>query len=153
MRAMAEIELVEVEETLAIVRSAHCSHSELPDTISRLYGELMTAYPEAEMTGPPRIYYLSWDQGSCVIEAAIPVETSSGFQPGDLKTYPAVKAAKLDHVGPYTELHKSWEHMWGEMGRLGLAGGMPCWDSYVTDPEEEPDTSQWLTELYIPLAG
>lgn len=150
---MPEFEIIELDECLCLTKSGTCRHAELPDTISRLYGEIMESDPEATMADAPRLYYTRWDLGDCDITAAVPVEPGATGRSGvELTTFPACKALCVTHIGPYEGLHESWTLLWAEMQRRGLQPGGHPWDRYVTDPAEEPNPANWITELNIPLA-
>ena len=37
------------------------------------------------------------------------------------------------------------------MEKNGMQPGSAPWESYMTDPAEHPDPTQWRTEIYWPL--
>jgi effector-binding domain-containing protein len=91
-------------------------------------------------------------EGTFDMEAGAPVakhvdETDQIKQ----STLPAGPTAKLTHVGPYENLgaaHKT-VHEWLEENNREAACNP--WEIYVTDPEQEPDNTKWVTEVYYPL--
>ena len=54
----------------------------------------------------------------------------------------------LVHVGPFSGLRDACERLQEWVG--DRAAG-PFWESYVTNPREEPDSSRWVTEIFLPL--
>jgi hypothetical protein len=66
----------------------------------------------------------------------------------DLGVEPAGRAAVLRHVGPFSGLRDACArlHEWA-----GERAAGPFWESYVTNPREEPDSARWITELFLPL--
>ena len=32
-------------------------------------------------------------------------------------------------------------------------GDLVCWETYLTDPQSEPDPARWQTQLFVPLKG
>ncbi len=144
-------EIVDVPEAQALVASATCAHSQLGPVIGEAFGGLMQRYPDAELIDAPRIYYRRWAENDCDIDAAAVIDPAS--VPGaHLTTYPACRAVMSTHVGPYDGLADAWMQLWAEVQAAGLQpAASPPWDSYVTDPGEEPDSSQWVTEIYIPI--
>jgi effector-binding domain-containing protein len=54
----------------------------------------------------------------------------------------------LRHVGPFSGLRDACArlHEWAGDRAVG-----PFWESYVTNPREEPDSSRWVTEIFLPL--
>lgn len=149
---MFSFEFVEVPAMTCLVRRAACRHDELGHTIGRLVHEIIEANPDAVMQGPPMIRYLKWEPETCEIEAAVWVE--DGTRPGqgsELKVLPGCSAVMHEHVGHYDGLADAWARFWQEVEKQGILVQMPCWDAYVTDPADEPDSSKWVTQLYIPL--
>lgn len=150
---MAGYEYIDVEAVTAIVMTATCAHDQLGPTIGNLFADLSSANPEAELVGAPMVVYTDWRVDSCDIEVALPVEPGTTPRSGTiLKTYPACTALMTTYVGPYEGLPEAWMGIWRYVEANGVDAGMPCWDSYVIGPNEEPDASKWTTELYIPLA-
>lgn len=67
-------------------------------------------------------------------------------------TYPETRAVVHRHVGPYTELHGTYAALEKAIAAAGLRPTGPARESYETNPEEEPDTSTWVTEIIWPVA-
>lgn len=150
---MSQLEIVQVPEFVALVRSTRCRNDQLAHEIGRLYGEIMHGNPDAELAAPPCLFYTSWEPEESEIQAVLPVDPASVPHPAsELKTFPATKAARLNHVGPFTLLHESWMRIWQLIKEQGLqpSGGAP-WDCYVTDPGQIQDPSELVTELYVPI--
>lgn len=135
-----------------LTRRATCQHAELGPVIGRLFGEIMRTNPEAVLQGPPMVRYLRWDPSDCEVEAACWVEAGTVPGPGcGYSEFPACSAAMSEHVGPYEGLAAAWAEFWEEFNKRGILASMPCWDCYVTDPEEEANPANWITQLYIPI--
>lgn len=147
-----EFVIVEVPEYTALTRQATCSHADLGPTISQLFGEIISGNPDAELVDAACLYYLDWRADDCQIEGALPVDMGTDAGAGStLKTYPACQALQGTYTGPYEGLADAWMQAWTYVQDNGLnASGTP-WDRYVTDPGEEPDSSKWITEIYIPV--
>lgn len=64
----------------------------------------------------------------------------------------AVPTAVTSYIGPYEGLGEEWGRMMGEIAARGLAPGMPCWESYVTDPTPDTDPATLRTDLYCLVA-
>ena len=54
----------------------------------------------------------------------------------------------INYYGPYEESNKPHEAIEKYLQAKNLTASLPCWEEYVTDPEEEPDQSKWLTRIY-----
>lgn len=103
------------------------------------------------MSDAPCVYYLEWE-GHAKVECVVPV--AEGTPPGGgatVKTFAPTEAFMGTHVGSYSALKDTWTALWAEIERLGLQPAGPPWERYVTNPEEEPDTSKWVTEVYVPV--
>jgi AraC family transcriptional regulator len=149
---VAEIEFIEVEAVSAIAIRRTCNFDELAKLIPELFGQISLSNPEAEMIGPPMLKYYDWTPPTCIVEAACPVASGTKAGPGtEIREYPACTALFLEHQGPYEGLPQAWLDLWKFAEVNGVLADVPCWDTYVTDPGEEPDTSKWITELYIPI--
>jgi effector-binding domain-containing protein len=149
---MAELEIVDVPEAHVLAKRATCRHSELGPTIGRLYGELMSTYPNAKMMAPPCVYYLEWREEDCDIEAAVEVDASGMEGAADLKKVPACRAVRTTFVGHYDGLADAWMRLWSDIREQGFQPeALPPWDCYVTDPQEEADPGRWITDLYVPV--
>ena len=66
-------------------------------------------------------------------------------------TLPGGPAAVYVYIGAYDGLRAAWQQFGEWVKRQGREQDGPFWESYVTDPRQEPDPSQRLTELYMPL--
>jgi effector-binding domain-containing protein len=107
----------------------------------RLFGRL--ADLGVEPAGPPYIRYLRTG-AELELELGIPVGPDAGQSSG----LPGGRAAVLVHVGPFDGLRDACARLQEWAG--DRAAG-PLWESYVTNPREEPDSSQWITEIFLPL--
>ena len=61
---------------------------------------------------------------------------------------PGGRAAVLVHVGPFSGLREACARLQEWAGERAVG---PFWESYVTNPREEPDSSRWITEIFQPL--
>ena len=106
----------------------------------------------AAVAGPPFALYHRVSEAGADLEAGVPVATPA---PGGGRVRagmrPAGRVACATHYGPYETLEKTYEALqaWAEEQGHTLATVM--WESYETDPEEEPDPSRWRTDVYWPL--
>ena len=103
-------------------------------------------------TGPWFTHHLKMDAKTFDFEIGVPVDqavaVAGRVKPGEL---PAATVARTIYHGPYEGLHTAWR----EFSEWILAQGKTCapslWETYLTDPEANPDTSTWRTELSRPL--
>jgi len=107
----------------------------------RLFGRL--ADLGVEPAGPPFIRYLRTG-AELELELGIPVGPDAGQSSG----LPGGRAAVLVHVGPFSGLRDACERLQEWAGERAAG---PFWESYVTNPREEPDSARWVTEIFQPL--
>ena len=86
-------------------------------------------------------------------EAGVPVATpiagGDEVQPGELG---GVEAAVGMHIGPYDTLEQTYTAMMEWITTQGRTVAGPMWETYLTDPDTEPDPQAWRTEVFIPVA-
>lgn len=68
---------------------------------------------------------------------------------GKLDAFTAVKGV---HMGAYDKMEGSYEEMMRYIKDKGYAGDNEWMEFYITDPMEQPDTSQWITHIVYPLS-
>jgi effector-binding domain-containing protein len=66
-------------------------------------------------------------------------------------TLPATKVARTIHRGPYEGLGDAWGQLEKWIKANGHSSASSLWETYVTDPEKNADSSTWQTELTRPL--
>jgi effector-binding domain-containing protein len=143
---MPEIRTIQPQP--AISEHAVTKHSGIPSVVDRvlpeLFGKLQAA--GAEPQGPPFIRYHETGE-EFRLEVGIPAPESVATA-----TLPGGRVAVYRHIGPFTGLPEAFSaaHAWAEEQGEEPAGG--SWESYVTDPREEPDSSKWITDIVVPLA-
>ncbi len=156
------IELVELTLQTTLVVRARCA----PEALGRKLGEMLPAILGVvrarglRLGGAPFTRYLAMDAGMFEIEAGLPVLESlpAGTEEATpsgvtvlVSALPAGPAATTVHEGPYQQLGAAHEALrgWAQANGHTAAGG--GWESYVSDPAEEPDPSKWRTAVFLPL--
>lgn len=147
---MHELEIRELAEQPAAVEHATTPSEGLPSAVDRGFPAIFGRLEKlgVEPAGPPFVRYLeTGDQFT--IELGVPV--AGKLEDGKQANLPAGRAAVWRHVGPYSELRTACERLGAAVEELGEepAGGL--WESYVTNPAEEPDPAKRITEIYLPL--
>jgi effector-binding domain-containing protein len=128
--------------------------SSLPDVLSHL------ASIGVEPAGPPLVIYRVIDMdGDLQIEVGWPVP--SEVAPGDSVTggtLPAGRYVVGTYVGPYDGLLDANTELqdWGEQQGVTWAVEGDRWlgrfESYLSDPQTEPDPSGWRTDILYLIA-
>lgn len=152
---MAEIvQSTEPERTAAVVR-AEVPMTQLTAFFGRAFATVAKEVAEQgrQITGPPFAHYLRMPTDTVLLAAGfpvdLPVQPSGGMEPAVLPGGPAYQAL---HQGPYETLADTYRELEAKIAADGkhLRGGM--WESYLTDPGEEPDPGKWLTQIVQPVA-
>lgn len=115
--------------------------------------------------GPPFFKYNVIDMArELEMEAGVPVATvTDGDDQVVAGVLPAGRYATLTHVGHPSELMAATKALLDWAAEQGLTWDVTAsedgdrWacrlENYLTDPEQEPDMSKWVTQLAFKLAG
>jgi effector-binding domain-containing protein len=122
--------------------------SVIDKTFPALFGRL--AELGIEPSGPPFVRYLETGD-ELDVELGVPVSGGRDLDGVEQSTLPGGRLAVWRHVGPYSELRAACERLEQSVKRAGKEPDGPFWESYVTNPAEEPDASKRVTEIYQPL--
>ncbi len=102
------------------------------------------------MTGVPSGLYFSMDEqeGTTDMAAAVPIKGS--LNEGAVQTIklPASKGFMVNYYGSYQGAEYAHKALDYHIQQNWLTQKQPIIEAYVTDPEQEPDTSKWLTKIY-----
>ena len=55
------------------------------------------------------------------------------------------------HIGPYETLTKTYNVIQQRMIQEGLQPSTDMWESYLSDPQAEPDPANWRTLVVRPV--
>ena len=150
----------EVRDTVAPMPVAFATADTATDqfgpTIGRLLGMVGTATrPQGvSQAGAPFCRYTDWRETSATIDVGVPIagnfETTGDVKAGEL----GVKGPYLfiSYFGPYDKLPDVYGEAEAWMKENGYTWAGAPWDSYVTDPGTEPDSTKWQTDIYIPIS-
>ena len=147
------VETVQAQHA-AVVR-AEVPMSELTSVFDRGFHETARAAGEqgVAITGPPFGFYPRMPSDTVEVlvgfPVAAPVTADGDVEPFEL---PAGRAVTGMHVGSYDDLEQTYAELteWAAAEGLTLADHM--WESYLSDPDAEPDPAGWQTRLTWPLA-
>jgi len=151
------ISVIEVESMPYYGITEEISWSEMgPDFFGQRFGAIGQYLDEdmANMTSAPFAIYHEWDDENQRAKVEVAIAATSD-KPGNERikkgnTYNGT-VVKGIYMGPYdgtADMHMAIdEYMVNNNYEMA---GSP-WESYVTDPAEEPDTAKWVTEVYYPV--
>ncbi|MFY0652182.1 MAG: SRPBCC family protein [Cyclobacteriaceae bacterium] len=120
-----------------------------------VYERLMThmGVNGIEMAGMPMSVYKSVSEISWVADIAIPVSESVTEGNDDIFVASTTggKTVKAVHKGDYFLLDATHLEVEKYMKYKGLTNSGHAYEVYVTDPSTEPDTANWVTNVYYPV--
>jgi AraC family transcriptional regulator len=128
--------------------------------IAKALGEMLGAVfvhaqrAGATLVGQPFTRYLDWGPGLVSIEAGLPIAARVEGE-GDVlaEVLPGGRVAVTTHRGPYEQLVDAHAAVQQWIEERGLhAKGSP-WEVYVTDPADEPDPTNWRTDVFWPIGS
>lgn len=149
------IKVVEVEQMPAISITDTVNAETFSTVMEESFG-LLYMYAlrnEAQFKGHPYTAYHHWDPPSViVIEVGIPLAQPIAGE-GMIKSVmsPGGKAVRAPHWGAYEQIGFAHEALQSYIDILELELNNYPWESYITDPTQEPDTSKWETMVYYPI--
>lgn len=137
----------------AVIRQT-TTPAELAGDLGQLLTRVLSHAVAAGATpaGPPFTRFLHMDDQRVDLETGMtfdrPVPPDGDVQPTEL---PATDAVVVRHLGPYGQLPAAHAAAAAYAREQGHTPSGPPWEVYVTDPGDEPDPANWLTEVYLPV--
>lgn len=122
-------------------------------TVDRAFPVLFGRLEELGVTpsGPPYIRFLQTGE-RLEIELGVPVPGRvAGLDGAERAELPGGRVAVLRHLGHFQGLRDAGERLLAWVEERGEQASGPHWEVYVTDPRSEPDSSKWITDVYVPL--
>ena len=145
------IEELELPGKNYLMKKATVNMNEIPGFIQSSFTQLMVDVQKngTQMEGPPASVYFEWDEENQITSMAAAIPCSNPIDGYDWMPLGG-KAIKTEYKGAYEDMMPAYTAMSDYMMEKGLQGSVAI-EEYLTDPETEPDTSQWLTNIYFVL--
>lgn len=148
----------EIEPQPVLVVRRRIKPPEVAATLAEVLGKvfMLAQRNGVGLAGPPLTRYLEWGPGIWTIEAGMPVTTNvAETSDPDVRadTLPGGLVATTMHTGSYDRLTEAYAAVQQWIEAEGLAANGAPWESYVTDPAEYPDPTDWRTEIFWPVAS
>lgn len=144
-----QINEVEYPETFFVMISDSVSFADMEsffgNSFGKLYGDITAA---GKQPGVPSGLYFTWDttNQTSLMAAAIPVTPAEQVGSYDTITLSG-EALQIDYRGPYDQMEAAHLAMEEYINANGLQMNGPALEQYITDPQTEPDSSRWLTQI------
>ncbi|WP_434995668.1 GyrI-like domain-containing protein [Arthrobacter sp. Ld5] len=128
--------------------------AELSGFFSRAFRDTMAALQAqgVQPAGAPFGKYYGPPGAVVDVEAGFPVAAAiapaGNVAPGSL---PAGRTAEATHIGPYDTMTETYSELERYFTEAGLTPGPVMWESYLSDPEAEPDPAGWRTRICWPV--
>lgn len=152
---MTEFDIRDMTEQPTAVVKAHVPMAELKGFFDRAYGQVFSTLGRqgVQPAGPPFGYYPRKPDETVDVEAGAPVSAPIEAA-GDVvaSRLPGGRVVHGVHVGPYEKLAETYGELMAWVAEQGLTLGEGMWESYLSDPVQEPDPATWRTEIFWPLA-
>ena len=152
---MTEIRIVDLTEQHTAVVHEKVPMAELTDFFARAFEATMRAIRAQRdaPVGPPFGAYHGMPGETVDVEAGFPV--ASPIEDTDDvvgSTLPGGRAVEAMHVGPYDTMTRTYAEIEAWMAENGATPGPLMWESYLSDPGNEPDPQTWRTLIVWPTA-
>jgi effector-binding domain-containing protein len=154
---MAELspEIVELEPQETVAVRGEVAIGDLPVFFARAFHEAAAAASAAgvQIIGPPFGFYPAMPTETVVVEAGFPVATSVVVHGNAHRlVLPGGRAVRVVHVGSYDTMEQTYTDLQRWMAEHDLQPAVGMWESYLSDPQVEPDPATWRTAIVWPLA-
>jgi len=152
---MTDCEILELEPQPTAVVRGDVPLAELSAFFGRAFASVFAVLGQqgVEPAGAPFGLYAGMPADTVPVEAGVAV--SREIEPADdvvPSRLPGGRVASAVHVGPYDTLEQTYAELerWiAEQGLTSLPG--PMWETYLTDPQAEPDPARWRTRVFQPV--
>ena len=149
-----DVHLQRIDPFSYIYITDSCAVQDIQQRKNMLFVELLifAAKSGIELTVRPIVVYHRLDEKFAVFEVGMPVAAHTPVS-GNIrfKTMPGGEKVVANYYGEYDTLedgHNAIQH-WLMRYRRKQDGVI--WETYITDPTDEPDPNKWLTRIYYPV--
>lgn len=144
------------QDYLYVDRTTPMEPAEIGKAMGEAFGAVMGFMQQKGIApaGPALSVYDTYDPNEVSFRAGFFVAPADAAQAdGEIIAgqTPATRALALTHVGPYSELHTTYDAMMAYMQAKGLEIGAPTWEIYVDDPDTT-DPAELRTGIFVTLA-
>jgi effector-binding domain-containing protein len=152
---MTEILVTERSEQTTAVLRERVPMGEMPAFFERAFHATMAAMQAQGVhpVGPPIGKYYGMPSDIVDVEAGFPasaaITAADGVTAG---TLPGGKVVEAVHVGPFDTMQQTYDELTSWVRDQGLVPGEVMWETYLSDPEKEPDPATWRTQISWPVA-
>lgn len=152
---MTNLELIDRPAQPTAVVHERVPMKELPQFFARAFGQVYGALQAQGVVaaGPPFGHYFGMPGETVDVEAGFPVArpviAMGPVQPSSL---PGGGCAHGIYVGPYEGMAEAYGELMQWMTARQVKPADHMWESYLSDPQKEADSTKWRTEIFWPVA-
>jgi AraC family transcriptional regulator len=150
----------EIAPQPVLVLRRRVKRSEIPATIAESLGQIFAFAQQhgIALTGLPFTRYPDMGPGLITMEPGMRIASGGAAPASDeadisADTLPGGPAATTLHIGPYDGLPDAYAAIQQWIETEGLTAAGAPWESYVNDPSEHADPSEWKTEVFWPIGA
>lgn len=120
------------------------------------FGAIMklAAEHQLEPLGPPMVQWHTYHpEATSEFTCMLPLQLDSAIAAKNVYSmdFPKTKTIMLRYVGPYEGSYNAWMALDNYMAYNSLIINGDPWEEYVIGPANEPDSTQWITQIYFPV--
>lgn len=122
--------------------------------LAQAYGQLMNfmGNNNLEIVGAPISFYLTEDDENFEFVPGLPTQIEDVEDDRfEVRQTPDGYAIRMSYFGNYEDMVPAYEQLYAYIDWLKVEPTGGPWEEYVTDPGDEPDPSNWLTYIYVPI--
>jgi len=153
------IELTDVPEQHLLVVGISTQIANLPNVMGPTFNQVLdyAAQHNIPLAGLALTRVVAFDPaaGDIALQVGFPIQAAAPSHSQGPVAYlhvPPLRALRGDYVGHYGGLAGAHQAMKGALQERQLVQNNILWEHYVRGPETTQDYTQWLTQIYIPVA-
>lgn len=154
-----DIKVIDIEEQTVLSIRETASMPTIPEKIGQIFCEIGGFLGKRGMapSGAPFAYWHgmtgeSIEKGIFDMECGFPVSQPIDGQGRIMRSkLPGGKVVTAMHIGPYETLAQTYLALQSWIKENGYQAGEDMWETYLTNPDEVPDKSRWMTQLFWPV--
>lgn len=158
-RPILNVEISQIETKAMPYLGIKATSSSDPEQIGMVMGEAYGKVIEymnvkgIEMAGAPIAIVLSYEETGTSMICGLPTSEFAEVEDDEIMsamTYEGL-ALKTVHKGDYALMESTYNDVVAYASYNNFEDNGSPWEVYITDPMNEPDTAQWITEIYYPV--
>jgi effector-binding domain-containing protein len=132
-----------------------CTQHSISAKLSKIYGVVFHVIQtrKLQITGYPFAIYHTCTTDIFDLEAGVPIEKAINPSIGNVivAERPQTHSVMAKYFGPYNRTSQVYAEIEKYITSKKLTVTGPFIEEYITDPQTEPDTAKWQTNIYFPV--